>query len=186
MVLVFKFVPASTSDKTPFPVLKRMGATALTRRFLPQIHTCHLTASNLTTTTDLVATKIYLSGDRRFIKQLGAELGSSEDSDNCQFDMRFVCLLRKFQQHPHLKALLQSRNILQLVGATPDLFWGWGATLLANALRRHNWPGRNKHRAILMMVRVELLPEVKTHVKYKIHRGHGGKQLLVTNLISKT
>ena len=30
MTLDFKFLPASTSDKTPFPVLNRVGATALT------------------------------------------------------------------------------------------------------------------------------------------------------------
>ena len=104
----------------------------------------------------LAATKIYLSRDVRFIKQAAADLGSSEEWERRQFDLMYVCLMKKFLQHPDLKALLLSTGDLQLVEATPDRLWGCGATLSSNALRRHEWPGRNKHGEILMTVRAEL------------------------------
>ena len=63
----------------------------------------------------LAATRIYLSRDVRLIKQIGAELGTSDDWENRQFDLMFVCLMRKFQQHPELKALLLNTGDLQLV-----------------------------------------------------------------------
>ena len=104
----------------------------------------------------LAATRIYLSRDVRYIKQVAGEMGTSEDWENRQFDLMFVLLLRKFQQNPELKTLLLSSGNLQLVEATPDRLWGCGATLSSNALRRHEWPGRNRHGEILMTVRTYL------------------------------
>ena len=104
----------------------------------------------------LAATRIYLSRDVRYIKQVAAELGTSEAWESRQFDLMYICLLRKFQQHPELKALLLNTGNLRLVEATPDRLWGCGATLSSNALRRHDWPGKNKHGEILMTVREEL------------------------------
>ena len=111
----------------------------------------------------LAATKIYLSRDVRFIKQMGAEVGTSEVWEHKQSDLMYVCLLRKFQQNPELKALLLATGNLQLVEATPDRLWGCGATLSSNALRRHEWPGRNKHGEILMTVREELKRREQEH-----------------------
>ena len=104
----------------------------------------------------LAATKIYLSRDVRFIKQIGAELGTTEEWEGRQFDIMYLCLLKKFLQHPDLRALLLGTGNLVLVEATPDRLWGCGATLSSNALRRHEWPGNNKHGQILMTVREEL------------------------------
>ena len=104
----------------------------------------------------LAATKIYLSRDVRFIKQTGSELGTSDDWENRQFDIMYLCIMRKFQQHPDLRALLLSTGNLLLAEATPDRLWGCGATISSNALLRHDWPGKNKHGEILMTVRGEL------------------------------
>ena len=105
----------------------------------------------------LAATKIYLSRNVRFIKQLGSELGTSDAWEARKFDVMYGLLKKKSDQHPPLKALLLRTAGLQLVEATPDRTWGCGATLSSNVLRRHEWPGRNKHREILMTVRDEYL-----------------------------
>ena len=94
----------------------------------------------------LAATRIYLSRDVRYIKQVGSELGTSEEWENQQFDLMYVLLVRKFQQHPEVKALLLKTGTMRLVEATPD-------RISSNALRRHEWPGRNRHGEILMTVR---------------------------------
>ena len=109
----------------------------------------------------LAATKIYLSRDVRYIRQVAAELGTSDAWETRQFELMYVLLLKKFQQHPELKTLLLSTGSLQLVEATPDRTWGCGATLSSNALRRHEWPGKNKHGEILMTVREYLARQVK-------------------------
>ena len=110
----------------------------------------------------LAATKIFLSRDVRFIKQLGAELGSSDEWETKQFDIMYECLKRKFEQNQDLKALLLKSGDLQLVEATPDLLWGCGATLSSNVLRRHKWAGKNKQGEILMVVREELRHAAET------------------------
>ena len=104
----------------------------------------------------LAATRIYLSRDVHYIKQIGRELGTSELWEKRKFDVMYVCLMSKFEQNQELKSLLLSTGNLVLVEATPDRLWGCGATLSSNALRRHEWPGKNKHGEILMTVREEL------------------------------
>ena len=104
----------------------------------------------------LAATRIYLSRDVRQIKQLGAELGTSEEWNTKRFDYMYICLKKKFTQNPELKALLLDTGDLELVEATPDQLWGCGATLSSNVIRRHEWTGLNKHGKILMTVRDEL------------------------------
>ena len=104
----------------------------------------------------LAATRIYLSRDVRFIKQVGGELGTSKEWEACKFDYMYICLKKKFDQNPALKELLLRTGDLELVEATPDRLWGCGATLSSNVLRRHAWVGQNKHGQILMTVREEL------------------------------
>ena len=103
----------------------------------------------------LLSTKIYLSRNVRYIKQLGLELGTSDDWEARKFDYMYICMKRKFDQHPELKALLLSTNNMELVEATPDQLWVCGATLSSNVLRRHEWKGKNKHGEILMTIRDE-------------------------------
>ena len=103
----------------------------------------------------LTATKIFLSRDVYYIKQLGSELGTSDKWDERKFDLMYECLKKKFDQHPELKALLLKTGDLELVEATPDRLWGCGATLSSNVLRRHAWPGKNKHGEMLMTIREE-------------------------------
>ena len=104
----------------------------------------------------LAATKIYLSRDPRDMKLKGGELGSTEEWDAKQLDIMYICTKRKFEQNPELRELLLKSGDLELVEAKPDRLWGCGATLSSNALRRHDWPGANKHGKILMIVREEL------------------------------
>ena len=104
----------------------------------------------------LLATKIYLTRDPRDMKQKGAEAGTSDEWETKQLDLMYICIKRKFKQNPELRELLLKTKDLELVEATPDRFWGCGATLSSNALRRHDWPGANKHGKILMIVREEL------------------------------
>ena len=110
----------------------------------------------------LTATKIYLSRDVRYIKQLGHELGTSEEWEARQYDVMYECIKRKFSQNQDLKTLLLKTGDLQLVEATPDPLWGCGATLSSNVLRRHKWTGKNKHGEILMVVREELRRAAET------------------------
>ena len=103
----------------------------------------------------LAATRIYLSRDVYYIKQVGRELGTSDKWETRKFDLMYECLKKKFDQHPELKALLLKTGDLELVEATPDRVWGCGATLSSNVLRRHAWAGQNKHGEILMTIREE-------------------------------
>ena len=104
----------------------------------------------------LIATRIYLSRDVRYIKQLGREAGTSDEWEANQFDYMYICLKRKFEQNPELKALLLQTGNMELIEATPDRLWGCGATLSSNILRKREWTGRNKLGGILMTVRDEL------------------------------
>ena len=104
----------------------------------------------------LAATRIYLSRDVRYIKQLGHDLGTSEEWEAQQFDYMYICLKKKFEQNPPLKTLLLNTGDMELVEATPDKTWGCGATLSSNVIRRHTWSGQNRHGKILMTVRDEL------------------------------
>ena len=103
----------------------------------------------------LAATRIYLSRDVRYIKQVGNDLGTSDEWEARKYDYMYICLKKKFDQNPALKALLMSTGNMELVEATPDRLWGCGATLSSNTLKRHTWPGQNKHGAILMTIREE-------------------------------
>ena len=104
----------------------------------------------------LAATRIYLSRDVRYIKQLGQEMGTSTEWNTQQFDYMYICLKKKFTQNPALKTLLLDTGKMELVEATPDHLWGCGATLSSTILKRHAWPGQNKHGKILMTIRDEL------------------------------
>ena len=104
----------------------------------------------------LIATKIYLSRDVRYIKQLGAEAGTSAEWEGKQYDVMYGCIKRKFEQNQELQELLLKSGDLELVEATPDMLWGCGATLSSNVLRKREWRGRNKQGEILMVVREEL------------------------------
>ena len=104
----------------------------------------------------LAATRIFLSRDVHYIKQVGNGLGTSELWEKRKYDVMYVCLMSKFEQNESLRELLLNTGKLQLVEATPDRLWGCGATLSSNALRRHSWPGKNKHGETLMTVREEL------------------------------
>ena len=53
----------------------------------------------------LLAPKIYLPRDVRYIKQLGVEVGTSEEREAQQIDFMHICLKKKFDQNPDLKAL---------------------------------------------------------------------------------
>ena len=77
------------------------------------------------------------------------ELGTSDEWEARKFEVMYGCLKKKFEQNPELKTLLLKTGDLELVEATPNLLWGCGATLSSNVLRRHSWPGRNKHGEIL-------------------------------------
>ena len=103
----------------------------------------------------LTATRIYLSRDVRLIKKMGDEMGTSEAWEGRKFDVMYQCLKRKFEQNDDLKTLLLKTGNMELVEATPDRLWGCGATLSSNVLRRHTWPGKNKHGEILMTLREE-------------------------------
>ena len=65
----------------------------------------------------------------------------------------------KFQQNDDLRGMLLKSGECELVEATPGRVWGCGATLSSNLLRRHDWPGENRHGRILMTVRDELRAE---------------------------
>ena len=104
----------------------------------------------------LAATRIYLSRDVHFIKQLGHELGTSDAWEAREFDVMYECMKKKYEQNPDLKALLLKTDDLELVEATPDRLWGCGATLSSTVIRKHTWPGQNKHGVILMTIREEL------------------------------
>ena len=104
----------------------------------------------------LIATRIYLSRDVRFIKQQGREAGTSEEWEARQFDYMYICLKKKFDQNAELKEMLLRTGTLELVEATPDRLWGCGATLSSNILRKREWVGQNKHGKILMTVREDL------------------------------
>ena len=104
----------------------------------------------------LIATKIYLSRNAYDIKQLGEELGTSDTWEQKKFEIMYICVKKKFEQNPHLQQLLLNTGNCELVEATPDRVWGCGATLSSNVLRRHAWPGQNKHGKILMTVREEI------------------------------
>ena len=104
----------------------------------------------------LAASRIYMSRDVCFIKQVGHDIGTSKEWEEHQYDYMYICLKKKFSQSPELKTLLLNTSTLELVEATPDRFWGCGATLSSNILRRHTWVGQNKHGKILMTVREDL------------------------------
>ena len=109
----------------------------------------------------LAATRIYLSRDVRYIKQIGYEIGTSEEWESCKADYMYICLKRKFTQNPDLLELLLNTKDMELVEATPDRLWGCGATLSSNVLRRHEWVGLNKHGKILMTLREEFRREAR-------------------------
>ena len=54
----------------------------------------------------LAATRIFLSRDEYYIKQVGRELGTSDKWEARKFDLMYECLKKKFDQQPDLKALL--------------------------------------------------------------------------------
>ena len=109
----------------------------------------------------LAATRIFLSRDVHLIKQIGEELGTSEQWEKRKLDVMYVCLMSKFEQHDDLRNLLLDTGNIKLVEATPDREWGCGATLSSNVLRKHDWPGKNKHGETLMTVREELRNRIK-------------------------
>ena len=92
----------------------------------------------------LASTQIYLSRDVRFIKQIGNDLGMSDEWEARKYDYMYLCLKRKFQQNPALKTLLLNTGNVELVEATPDRLWGCGATLSPGILKKHEWTGQNK------------------------------------------
>ena len=107
----------------------------------------------------LAASRIYLSRDPVEMKRIGDELGTSEVWESRKFDVMYVCLYNKFKQNKELRDLLLNTGNCELVEATPGRLWGCGATLSSNLLRRHEWPGDNRHGKILMTVREELRKE---------------------------
>ena len=115
----------------------------------------------------LAASRIYRSRDPVEMKRIGDDLGTSDLWEDRKFDVMFVCLCNKFKQNEDLKHLLLKTGNCELVEATPGRLWGCGATLSSNLLRRHEWPGENKHGKILMSVREELREEEKDKVDTK-------------------
>ena len=108
----------------------------------------------------LAAMRIYHSRDQVEIKQIGDELGTSDQWETKKFDIMYVCLRKKFDQNVELRNMLLATGNRELVEATPNRLWGCGATLSSNLLRRHEWPGENKQGKILMTVREEIRREV--------------------------
>ena len=115
----------------------------------------------------LIATKIYLSRDVHYIKQLGAEVGTSPEWENRRYEVMYTCLKKKFAQNPDLQELLLKTGDLELVEATPDVLWDCGATLSSNVIRRGGWRGKNKHGEILMVVRNELRQRKSAQARQK-------------------
>ena len=103
----------------------------------------------------LAATRIYLSRDVRYIKQVGHDIGTSKEWEEQQYELMYTILKKKFNQHNDLKTLLLKTDDMELVEATPDRNWGCGATLSSNILRKKDWKGKNKHGKILMTIRDE-------------------------------
>ena len=118
----------------------------------------------------LLAERILLSKKTYEIKQMGGEVKTTDVWNDKEEDVMYSIQLRKFQQNPRLAEALIATQNLELVEATPSKKWGAGATLSSNVLKRHEWPGENKHGKILMTIRAKLIRDAKekdTEIKKK-------------------
>ena len=68
----------------------------------------------------LAATRIYLSRDQGDIRQMGEELGTSDEWEAKKYDAMYACTKRKFEQNPDLLKLLLDSGTCELVEATPN------------------------------------------------------------------
>ena len=154
-IKIDKSTIAYQSERAPFsnffPAQIKMGDRTFT--CLEQVFQ-YLRAKTLNK--PLAAAKIYLSRDPVEMKRIGDELGTSEEWEQKKFDVMYLCLKMKFDQHKDLRDLLLNSGDCELVEATPGRLWGCGATLSSNLLRKHDWPGENRQGKILMTVRDEL------------------------------
>ena len=110
----------------------------------------------------LAASRILLARDPYEIMNIGAELTSTKQWEDCEEDIMYGCILRKFEQNPELLKQLIATGHKQLVEATPKTKWGAGATLSSNILKQCTWKGHNKPGQILMTVRDTLRNRAET------------------------
>ena len=101
----------------------------------------------------VAASRILLTRDPYDIIKIGAELTATKEWEDCEDDIMFGCLLRKYEQNPHLLDELIATGDKELVEATLNSEWGAGVTLSSAALKSHTWKGGNKQGQIQMTVR---------------------------------
>ena len=101
----------------------------------------------------LAASRILLTRGPYDIMAIAKELHSTKEWDDCEDDIMYGCILKKFEQNPELLIKLLSTQHKELVEATPNTKWGAGATLSSNLIKNHTWRGDNKQGKILMTVR---------------------------------
>ena len=101
----------------------------------------------------LAASRILLASDPYDIMNIGAEFESTKEWMECEDDIMYGCILRKFEQNQDLLKQLLATGNKQLIEATPNTKWGAGATLSSNVLKNRQWRGLNKQGQITMTVR---------------------------------
>ena len=83
---------------------------------------------------------------------------------NCPLLAERILLCRKTyvikQMGDDIKTMLIATGTCELVEATPSGKWGAGATLSSNVLKKHNWPGDNKHGKVQTTVRARLIRDL--------------------------
>ena len=160
-IQVDKDLIAYQSESAPFsnffPVQIKMGDRSFT--CLEQIFQ-YLKAKTMNK--PLTAARLYLSRNPAEMKRMGDEMGTNDAWEEKKYDVMYLCLKLKFEQHQGLRELLLRSGNCELVEATPGRLWGCGATLSSSLLKRHEWPGENKQGKILMTVREELRRVYKT------------------------
>ena len=95
------------------------------------------------------------------IKQMGDEIIPSQEWNDKEEDLMYAVQLKKIQQNPALGATLIATGTCESVEATPSRKWGAGATLSSTILKKHEWPGDNKHGKIIMTVRAKLIRDAQ-------------------------
>ena len=125
----------------------------------------------------LVASRILLARDPYEIMNIGAELTSTKQLEDCEEDIMYGCILRKFEQNPELLKQLIATGHKQLVEPTPNTKWGAGATLSSNILKQRTWKGHNKHGQILMTVRDTLRNRAANLDRESLQVGNVGEPL---------
>ena len=101
----------------------------------------------------LAASRILLCRSPYDIIVIAREITSTKEWEDCEDDIMYGCILRKFEQNPTLRAQLISTGNMELVEVSPNKKWGAGASLSSNLIKTHKWKGGNKQGQITMTVR---------------------------------